>query len=625
MTRTAAILFVLSALAHGLQGVGLAQEARAGKALEELRREVFTSGRPADTTETLREFITTCPERYEDTLMLARTWMSERMFAEAAELLEEAVKKWPKDFELAELLGTAYLELGRSGEAVAAWHSALGRSGSDGEGEVIYYMRVSRLEWDAGMYDRAIETLKEARKHKKHYRSLTAAIVRMEKTRGNDRGAFMEALYGMEIEQAPDMGRAAGMISSFRDSGSPQDLIEAVDSIATHGSLNEPFFRTLHAALLVETGDYGGASLYLQLAGSGKIPEKDLYAFVLHLYSLGGSFGDPAFEGYLEEASSLFVRRFGASARAPRILLEGAGHAELAAGRGGAGERTSAARAVSLADSTMSHRRGRPYAERARLIKARVQLEHMHDPGAALRTVDSGAWRHPAEAREAQGIRLEALMLSGRWDEAMERFEALAASPDTALAVSGKYGKGMVLFYGGSFEESAKVLSEVAAEAPGGKWANDALATAVLIRRAEMDDPAILAAFASAMTAGGNGRYGEAADSLAGAAARYPGSPLAPEALYESALVLERAGRRAESVAVLKRISEEYPLSRVAPRAVETLAALLEDDYPEESARWYALFLERYEGDPWVTRVRSRYMRHRSRTREDLRGEEGDT
>ncbi len=332
---------------------------------------------------------------------------------------------------------------------------------------------------------------------------------------------------------------------------------------------------------------------------------------MLYLYSLGAKAGDPAFEEYLERASTLFIRKYDESPRAPRVLLEGAQHAALAAGRGNADQRDQALRAISMADSTISHKRGRAYAEKASLLKAKVYLEYLRDPEAALRTVDSSQWRHPNLAREAQAIRLEALMLSGRWDDAFRRFDALAASADSSLSASGKYGKGMVLFYRGEFDKSASMLAEVAEEAPWSAWANDALEVAVLIRRAESGDPAVLASFASAMTAGGSGRYGEAADSLAGVAGRFPDAPLAPEAFYESALLLEQAGRHDEAASMLEMIAGTYPLSRAAPRAVETLAGLLEDTDPAASARWYALFFERYGEDPWATRVRSRYMKLR--------------
>ncbi len=610
MTRIAVSALLLFALVSGSPG-GLSGQADglddAAKALRAAGLIALTRGRPADGIAPLKEILARYPGRYEETVLLARCYEAAGMFDEAVEFLEDARKSRPGDFQFTEMLGTAYLELGRSEKAVEVWHSALG----DDESSARRYMQVSRAEWNAGMFDRAIETLKEARKFERHYAQLTAEIVRMERTRGNDRGAFMEALSGFEMEEKPDLGRAAGAISSFRDAGSPPELVAATDSFALRSRKNAPFFLTLHAALLVEIDDYSAASHYLVLAGRGEVPERDLYSFVLRLYSLGGNLGDPAFEGYLDRASSLFVRKYGESPRAPRLLLEGAGHAELAARRGGPGEREAAERAVVMADSTISHKRGRPYAGKALLIKARVSLEHLHDPAAALKAVDSGAWRHANMAREAAAIRLEALVLSGRRDEAMKRFDALAASPDSSLAASGKYGRGMVLFYRGKFEDAAKALSDVAAEAPWSKWANDALETAVLIRRAEREDPAVLASFASAMAAGGSGRYGEAADSLAGAAVRYPDSPLAPEAFYESALLLERAGRRDESVAMLEKITEAYPLSRAAPRAVETLASILEEENPQASARWYALFLERYGEDPWATRVRSRYMRLR--------------
>ena len=620
MKRIVATALLLSALVPCLAGGLFAQGQAGDREAETLRRKAAGIRRPAEMIEPLQKFVRQYPGRHSETLWLAQVWMEEGMFPEAADLLEDAKNRWPEDFQIAEMLGTAYLELGRPDEAVEAWHSILG----DNEKDVQRYMQVARTEWNAGMFDRAIATLKEARRFEKHYVQLTAAIVRMERTRGNDRGVFIESLSGFEMEDIPDLVRANGAIAAFRDAGSPPELIAAVDSIAVHGK-KASFFRTLHAALLVETGDYAGASQYLAFVGAGKVPERDLYSFVLRLYSLGGNFGDPVFEEYLERASSLFIDRYGESPRGPRILLEGAEHAELAARRGGPGERAAAERAVAMSDSTMSHKRGRGYSEKARLIKARVLLEHLRDPAAALRVVDSGRWRHANLSREAEAIRLEAIMLSGSRDEAMKRFAALEASADSSLAVSGKYGRGMVLFYSGEFEEAATALSEVAAEAPGSKWANDALETAVLIRRAEMDDPAVLAAFAAAMKAGGSGRFREAADSLAEAAERYPYSPLVPEALYERALMLERAGRRGEAVSALEKVAGGYPLSRAAPRAVEMLAAVLEDEDPEESARWYALFLERYGEDPWVTRVRGRYMRHRKRLEGDRQPEVDDT
>jgi tetratricopeptide (TPR) repeat protein len=586
------------------QGEGLDE---AAAALLAEAHNALALGRPADAIDPLKAILARYPGRFEETVLLARCYEAAGMLSEAVEFLEDARKRWPDKFRFTEMLGLAYLEMGMSDKAVEVWHSSIG----DDEISVGRRMQVSGLEWKAGMFDRSIETLKEARKFERYYTRLTAEIVRKEKTRGNYRGAFLEALSGFEVEGMPDIGRAKGAISSFREAGSSSDLIAVVDSFAVHGKKNAPFFLALHAALLVEIDDYRAAAHYLILAGSGEVPERDLYSFALHLYSQGGKAGDKAFEGYLERTSSIFVRKYNDSPRAPRLLLGGAEHAEYAARRGGPGEQAAAERAVIMADSTISHKRGRPYAEKALLIKARVLLEHLHDPDEALRAVDSGEWRHQNMAREAAAIRLEALVLSGRWDEAIKRFDAIMASPDSSLAASGKYGKGMVLFYRGEFEESATILSEVAAEAPWSKWANDALETAVLIRRAESEDPSVLAAFASAMAAGGSGRYGEAADSLAATAVRYPRSALAPEAFYESALLLERAGRRPESVAMLEKIAEAYPLSRAAPRAVETLASLLEEEDPQASARWYALFLERYGEDPWATRVRSRYMRLR--------------
>ena len=619
MSRLISALLLFS-LALGPAGGLSAQDNSLDGAARALRAAAIAAMTSADypvAIRLLREFNEKYPNRYEEMLYLGRCYLAEGMFDEAIVHLEGARLKRPADYQFIEMLGQAYLEKGEREKAVAVWHSIL----TDREKDVSRYLQISRAEWNAGMFDQAISTLKEARRFPRHYARFTAEIVRMERTRGNHRGAFIEALPGFEMEELPDLGRAARAIRSFREAGRPPELIAVADSFATGGKKNGPFFHTLHAALLVDVDDFSAASHYLLRARSDKVPERDLYAFVLYLYTLGSKAGDPAFESYLKQASSLFTGKYPESPRAPRILFEGAQHAELAARRGGPGEGESAALAIAMADSTIKHKRGRPYAEKALLLKARVSLELLRDPDAAIRAVDSGQWRHPNMAREASAIRLEALVLSGRWDDATKRFEALAASPDSSLAASGKYGKGMVLFYRGEFDEAATVLSEVAAEAPWSKWANDALAIAVLVRRAEDEDPVVLSSFASAMSSDGSGRYGEAADSLAAAAGRFPGSVLAPEAFYESALLLEQAGRRAEAVAMLVKIAETYPLSRAAPRAVETLAGIHECDDPDESVRWYALFLERYGEDPWATRVRSRYMR----LRKSISGNEEET
>ncbi len=590
------------------------------KALRAAALAAMSAGDYAGAIEPLERILERYPDRYEETLYLGRCYIGAGMFDEAGDFLSSAMERWPGDRQLTEMLGRARLETGDREGAVETWHSMLtGRAD-----EVGVYMRVARMEWEAGMFDRAIGTLREARDLGALYSRLTAEIVKMERTRGNYRGAFLEALYGFERDERPDLSIASGAIRSFRDAGSPPELIAVVDSLAVDGEGDSSFFRALHAALLVDTGDYGAASHYLVLAGSGPgTTDRELYSFVMYLYSLGSKKGDPAFEGYLDRASSTYIRRFGSSPRAPRILLEQARHAAGAAERGGPAGRRQALRAIALADSVISHELGRPYAERAALIEARVYLERLGDPASALAAVDSREWRNPRMAREAQRIRLEALVLSGRWNEAAGRFEAMAASPDSSVAAEGRYGKGMVLFYMGRFDESVKVLSAMAAEAPWSRWANDALATAVLIRRAGADDPDVLAAFASAMTAAGNGGFPAAADSLAAVAARYPRSPLAPEAAYRSALLLERSGRLREAESALEGIVEKYPLSRTAPRAVEKLAGMLEESDPEGSARWYALFFERYGDDPWATRVRGGYERLRKRTGDGQEGRGG--
>lgn len=525
---------------------------------------------------------------------------------EAIRILETRLGKTPDRFVFVRDLGKAFLEAGMPERAVAAWHSILG----EGEGRSVhYYIEVARLEWNAGMYERALATLREGRRFPAAAARCTAEIVRLERLRGNYRAAFIAGLEGLFDGPPATLAATGPLVASFREAGRPPDLPRAVDSLAAMEGGNAPLLRMLHTMLLLERGDAAGVARFLETVRRGGIDERELYQFADYLLAQPVSDEDGAYEQALAQLVEVFLERHGRLPMAAKVLLEASRRAARLADAAGPGWREAARRSVALADSVLRHPAGRPFAQQASLLKARVLLEHGADPDAALAALAAAPRSGTHFDLEAERIRLEAVLAAGRWEEARRHFELLAGSPDSVLAAMGRYGAGMIDFYNGAFEAALESLAALAEEAPWSEWANDALATAVMLRQASREGYGPAGLLAAGLSAARAGRLEAALDSLDVLAGDYPESVLAPRAIFESALLLARAGREDEARERLERIAERYPLDMHAPRALEKLALLLEHEQPAAAARWYVLLLERYPRDPWVARARDRYMR----------------
>ncbi len=202
MSRITAALLLFS-LALSVPCAAGAQDGSLGGEARKLRAsaiEAMTGGDYPAAIALFNEFNEKYPGRFEENYYLGKCYMAAGMFEDAALFLEGARVKFPGDYQFVDMLGQAYVEMGEQEKAVEAWHSVL----TDKEKDASRYLQVSRAEWNAGMFDQAIETLKEGRRFKAHFSRFTAEIVRMEKTRGNYRGAFIEALPGFEVEVTPD-------------------------------------------------------------------------------------------------------------------------------------------------------------------------------------------------------------------------------------------------------------------------------------------------------------------------------------------------------------------------------------------------------------------------------------
>jgi len=58
----------------------------------------------------------------------------------------------------------------------------------------------------------------------------------------------------------------------------------------------------------------------------------------------------------------------------------------------------------------------------------------------------------------------------------------------------------------------------------------------------------------------------------------------------------------------LGRLAERYPMSVYAPAALERLGDFVSSNRPEEALKQYRASIERYPDNPFISRVRRKYV-----------------
>lgn len=532
--------------------------------------------------------------------MLARCYLLTGRPREAVTLLERRIAEKPNHFALLKQLGNAYLDLGLKDKAVETWSRILtGKKENAG-----YYGIVAKLESEAGLYDEALATLREGRKFERHFSRFTMDIIRLERMLGRTRTAFREGILYLTKVKDPNIGQADFLFEIFRESGSPDVFIADIDSVAARNEGRRSFFKLLRALLLVDAGEYGGAESYLE--GERDIGDNEFYIFLNYIAGMRYGKDDVGFHKFFTGSLSLFLERYINSPAAPGvILMEAIYQRESAARCDSLGDPFSV---VALADSAMRHPRGAQYRERAAYLKAMVQLEDLHMPEEALETLDRMVWRDKGQIVRVEELRARALFAAGRWEAAQKRFSALSKDRDSTIAVLGQYSLGRLRFLSGGYGKAVEELSAFAEKYPWSKWANDALGTALMVKGAMAEGGGALDIYREALVMGERGNYDEAIDSLEALEARYAASMITPHAIFLESEFEELAGRPDRARENYIRLTEQFPLHEFAPRALERLGLLLEDANPEDAMRRYTDIMERYPNDPFLERVRNRYM-----------------
>ncbi|MCK4236091.1 MAG: tetratricopeptide repeat protein, partial [Candidatus Krumholzibacteria bacterium] len=436
----------------------------------------------------------------------------------------------------------------------------------------------------------------------------TMEIVRLETMLGREGAAFREGVRYLDSIEEPSLEQARFLFDIFRRSERKERLEAVVDSVGESGSKHPGFFLMLQALLMVEAGEYDKAGGYID-GKKDRIPDEREFCSLISFFSaMDYKKGDEAFDALFARSLEVFLERHSGSPFAPGVILIKAMDLRESSLRKDPQDRDGLLQAVILADSVLQHPKGAIFAEKASLFKARVQLEDLFMPDEAIETLDCAKWRNGRLARTAEEVRVRALLASGRWEVAKRRLWLLSKVADSTLATLGSYGLGRLHFLKGDYGKAVSELSELARRHAQSPWANDALETAMMVQSAMEQREEPLDLFRAALVAEGRGDLGEAIEHLEALEAGFTQSVLSPRALFLRAELKKRLGLKDQAEADLVRLAEKFPLHELAPRALEMLGDLMKDKRPGEAAARYGEIIERYPDDPFLERVRTKYI-----------------
>ncbi len=556
--------------------------------------------------------------------MLADCYIKEGRPADAAALLERCLAADPEQFVYAQDLGRAYMDLGRREDAVAVWRGLLAAD----EKTASMYGHVAKMMQEAGLYDEAIEILREGMKYPETADYYSREVVRLERVIGREEDAFRDALRLVGRRPGALEGEIREVSDIYRESKKRDRLAAILDSTAAASGDWTGAFRTLKTIFLVETGRYDDVRAHLLGPSAPAFREDELYALLVYLGKMPVAGADPRLAALRGDLMRVFLARFGGSAFAPHVRLLAAENAREAMRNAPEQERAKLLEeALAHCDAAKRSGRGAPYFDRAVILKAQMLYEDQRRPEEALAELANAGRRDSPQRLEVEELRVRILLASNNPKQAAAELGRVAADADSNVALLGRYGLGRLAFLAGRYDESVKTLSEVAEKHPGSPWANDALELGIEVQQAIPEGRGALDLYRAAVLARARGARAEAIDSLGALERRFPASSLAPRAIFtkgdvEAELAGGAAGARgpgaggstgapdhlAAARADFARIVESYPLHELAPRALERLAGLAERERPAEALSTYGTLMERYPDYPFMERVRGRYV-----------------
>ncbi|HSG27202.1 MAG TPA: tetratricopeptide repeat protein, partial [Candidatus Krumholzibacterium sp.] len=196
------------------------------------------------------------PDRHDLAELLARCYLRSGRPGEAASFLEERLALAPGRLAFVKELSSAYLDLGQKEKALDLWESLLGAEEEDAG----RYGVVASMQWEAGMHDLSIETLRRGAAFPGFFESYMREIIRVQRVIGRHEEAFLTAVELFEGTE-DRMNRQPGiLLETWREAGGQPRLLARVDSLGSFDSTSGRFFRIMGAILRARAGDFEPAS-----------------------------------------------------------------------------------------------------------------------------------------------------------------------------------------------------------------------------------------------------------------------------------------------------------------------------------------------------------------------------
>jgi len=427
---------------------------------------------------------------------------------------------------------------------------------------------------------------------------------------GRERDAFVEA-FSSVVLYGDDWGwnRLRDVLGIFSSSKNKALLIELADSITASTESDRPTALVAGALLLADVGMYDRAYEKVRRAVSRPGARTPVYGFLEIL--AGGrdeEWTDEA-DAFFDRVLSLFSKKYPDARETAGVMLLRARIDRERVVKERKADRENLKGVIEIADRLMARSTDRSYAMQARILKARVLVEDLHDFHGGLKVLEGVKWPSRGDSLVAAELVSRALIGSGEWKRADSFFSKLEAKGDSTFTVLASFEEGMSLFYRGRYDEALKKLSSLARRYPWSKWANDALDLAIIMRKANMEgDSRALDLYRSSLYLDFRGRGKEALDTLDIIATEHRESFIAPYALILESDIYNKLSRSGEEEVSLKRLTETYPGSVLAPVALERLARLKEKYNRNEALNLYSAILDRYPDYPFIERVRRKFV-----------------
>ena len=531
--------------------------------------------------------------------------------AEAAQLLEVWLERYPQDEHAYLQLGQFHADRGDARQALVTWRQLLRRV----PGRPDLYRTVSRRCQRAGMDEQALLILLEGREQLDAEDGFSWDIAKLHLDAGRIEAGVQAMLEYLSTkprhlhivddhlrswvgrhddDSAAGSGRAASaLLLRSLEGAARTSLVAGQDS----KEIDPVAAAKLVAGVAIEAGLPDRA--LAQMMAIRDLPGAPAAIEQLALLAESAGYQDQAFQAY----SLLLAQNQDSPHRRRAQLRQGL----LLASRGQLEE----AEATYLSLARLAGRQ--PDGAQALYRAAQLQLESRDDPRAAAATLgellDShrdGSWFQPALALSAEcALRLDDL------DGYAARLRELRARAPDDTGV--RLELALLAFYRADFDAAATGLDSLALLDPGADLANDALRLLLLIED-HSREPEALSMFARARLRERQRRPDEAAAAWSWLAAN-ASDPLRENSLLAQARLRERE-TPAEALALYEEMLASFPQGRAVLAAQLGRARVLEQvGRGPEALRVYETVLLQFPADPAAPQIRLDVQRLRRQWR----------